>query len=374
MKITRVETVVVIVPVHEGAWHSSEFVPEGYTYGGQWVRLHWPEFPSVLLKLHTDEGLVGFGEVPKGVPEAMVRQAAPFFEGRDLWSFNLQELPLETMWFPDSSVYCGYEMALFDLMGKALGVPAWRLLGGGQFRDLVPVSRCSGRMSPDDAARIAVECVAQGYSVLKMKATATDPVVDRLEAIQNAVGDQLSIVVDPNERFYRPAHLFALEAELHDRGITNVQCYESPFDQTNLDWYVLARSKISTPIAFHLESPAIVREVIKREACDWMNISGPMVNVYKLAAMAESAGIPTWHGSGVDLGIAEAAHMHACAASRSMTLTSDICGETLRIDDLITDPIVIVDGYARVPDGPGLGVNLDEEAVERYRVRDSSPV
>ena len=153
---------------------------------------------------------------------------------------------------------------------------------------------------------------------------------------------------------YRPAHLFALEAELQDRGITNVQCYESPFDQTNLDWYVLARSKISTPIALHLESPAIVRETIKREACDWLNISGPMVNVYKLAAAAEAAGIPTWHGSGVDLGIAEAAHVHASAASRSMTLTSDICGETLRVDDLITEPLVIADGHARFQKGRDL--------------------
>jgi muconate cycloisomerase len=130
---------------------------------------------------------------------------------------------------------------------------------------------------------------------------------------------------------------------------------------------------MATPTAFHLESPALVREVIKREACDWMNISGPMVNVYKLAAMAEAAGIPTWHGSGVDLGIAEAAHVHASAGSRSMTLTSDICGETLRVDDLIVDPLVIADGHVRVPEGPGLGVTLDEEAVERYRARDPSP-
>ena len=84
--------------------------------------------------------------------------------------------------------------------------------------------------------------------------------------------------------------------------------------------------------------------------------------------MAEAAGIPTWHGSGVDLGIAEAAHVHVCAASRSMTLTSDICGETLRVDDLIAEPLVIADGHVRVPEGPGLGVTLDEEAVERYRV------
>lgn len=367
MKITRVETVSVVVPVHEGAWHSAEFVPEGYSYGGQWVRLHWPEFPIVILKLHTDDGLIGLGEVAKGVPEATVLGQASFFEGRDLWSFNLQELPLETMWFSDPAVYAGYEMALYDLMGKALNVPAYRLFGG-KYRDLVPVSRCSGRMAPTDAAKLAKTCVEQGYSVLKMKATADDPLADRLEAILDAVGNKLHVVVDPNQRFYQPVRLFALVDQLRERGITNVQCFESPYDQHNLDWYVLARQKITTPVALHLNSPAEVKEAVKHEACDWLNVSGPMVSVFKQAAIADAAGIPAWHGSGVDLGIAEASYAHVCAASKAITLTSDICGETLRVDDLITQPLEISDGHVRVPEGPGLGVTLDESAVERYRI------
>jgi muconate cycloisomerase len=367
VKITRVETISVVVPVHEGAWHSAEFVPEGYSYGGQWIRLHWPEFPIVILKLHTDDGLIGLGEVSKGVPEADVLGAASFFEGRDLWSFNLQELPLETMWFSNPSVYAGFEMALFDLMGKALNVPAYRLFGG-KYRDLVPVSRCSGRMNPDDAAKLAKWCVENGYSVLKMKATADDPLVERLGAIQDAVGDRLHVVVDPNQRFYQPARLFALVDRLKACGITNVQCFESPYDQRNLDWYVLARQKITTPLALHLGSPGEVKEAVKREACDWVNVGGPLVSTFKQAAIAEAAGIPAWHGSGVDLGIAEASYAHVCAASKAITLTSDICGETLRVDDLITEPLEIADGHVRVPEGPGLGVTLDEAAVERYRV------
>jgi muconate cycloisomerase len=367
MKITRVETITVVVPVHDGAWHSAEFVPEGYSYGGQWIRLHWPEFPIVILKLHTDDGLIGLGEVSKGTPVSDVRLAAPFFEGQELWSFNLQELPLETMWFSNPSVYAAFEMALYDLMGKALNVPAYRLFGG-KYRDLVPVSRCSGRMAPDDAARLAKTCVEQGYSVLKMKATADDPLVERLEAIQDAVGDKLHVVVDPNQRFYRPIKLFTLVEQLKERGITNVQCFESPFDQTNLEWYVLARQKISVPLALHLDNPSEVREAVKHEACDWVNVGGPMVSTFKQAAIAEAAGIPAWHGSGVDLGIAEASYVHVCAASKAITLTSDICGETIRVDDLITEPLAIADGHVRVPEGPGLGVTLDEAAVERYRV------
>lgn len=367
MKIVRVETLSVVVPVHDGAWHSAEFVPEGYSYGGQWIRLHWPEFPIVILKLHTDEGLFGLGEVSKGIPEVDVQKAATFFQGRDLWSFNLQELPLETMWFSNPSIYAAYEMALYDLMGKALNVPAYRLFGG-KYRDLVPVSRCSGRMNPADAAALAKTCVEQGYSVLKMKATAADPIADRLEAIQDAVGDKLSVVVDPNQRFYQPANLFSVVDQLRTRGITNVQCFESPYDQHNLDWYILARQRLTTPLALHLNSPSEVKEAVKHEACDWINVSGPLVSVFKQAAIAEAAGIPTWHGSGVDLGIAEASYAHVCAASKSITLTSDICGQTLRVDDLITEPLVIADGHVRVPEGPGLGVTLDEAAVERYRV------
>ncbi len=368
MKITRVATVTVVVPLHEGSWHSPEFVPEGYSYGGRWVRLHWPEYPIVLLKLHTDEGLVGLGEVPKGTAAEVVMRAAPFFENVELDAINLQELPLETMWFPNSAVYEGYEMALYDLLGKALGVPVYRLFGG-KYRDRVAVSRCSGRMSPAYAAEFAQSVVAEGYTVLKMKATADDPVFERLQAIQKAVGDKLQIVVDPNQRFHHPHVLFQLTDRLRAAGISNVICYESPFTQDNLDWYVLARQKLTTPLALHLTTKRAVIEAVKREACDWLNIGGPLSTTHKQAAIAEGAVIPTWHGSGVGLGISEAAYAHVSAACQTMTLTSDICGESLRVDDLIQEPIVIENGHALVPEGPGLGVELDDDAVERYRVR-----
>ncbi len=369
MKITRVETLTVIVPLHEGAWHSPQHNPEGYVYGGTWVRLHWPDFPIVLIRLHTDEGLIGLGEVPKGIPDYAVRQVAGFFEGRDLWSFNMQELPLETMWFANPSIYEGYEMALYDLMGKALNVPLNRLFGGA-YRDRVPVSRCSGRMTPEDAAEAARQAVAQGYRVLKMKATADDPVIERLEAIRDAVGDDLRINIDPNQRFYQPFRLFELVERMRAHGLTNVECFESPFNHKNLDWYVLARQKLSIPVALHLNVISDVFEAVKREACDWLNIGGPLVNTYKLASIAESAGIPTWHGSGVGLGVSEAAYAHICAACKSMTLTSDICGETLRVDDCITEPLRFAEGHVLVPQGPGLGVELDMEAIGRYAVRD----
>ena len=74
MKITRVEIFTVVVPLHEGSWHSREFVPEGYVYGGQWARLH------------TDKGRVGLGEAPRGLPEAAIRREAQCFKrSRKSW-------------------------------------------------------------------------------------------------------------------------------------------------------------------------------------------------------------------------------------------------------------------------------------------------
>jgi muconate cycloisomerase len=93
-----------------------------------------------------------------------------------------------------------------------------------------------------------------------------------------------------------------------------------------------------------------------------------MVHFYKTAAIAEAAWIPVWHGSGVGLGISEAAILHVAAATKACTLSSDVVGEKLRSDDIIMQPIQFEDGYAIVPQGPGLGVELDMQAVEKYSV------
>jgi L-alanine-DL-glutamate epimerase-like enolase superfamily enzyme len=203
LKLTRIETFTVVVPLHEGAWHSA-----GINHAGDsWEHGHWPERQCVLFQLHTDEGLVGVGEVSRGVSALEVEQGAASLIGRELWDINLQSLALDKTWFTDPGVAQGCEMALYDLMGKALGVPVYRLFGG-KYRDRVPVSRCSGRMTPADAAKTARQAVDQGYRVLKMKARADDPIVERLSSIHEAVGDKLVVNIDPNERFLQRFRLF----------------------------------------------------------------------------------------------------------------------------------------------------------------------
>jgi muconate cycloisomerase len=371
--ITEVQYWKVRVPMKPGTVHSPAWGPAGFD-----------EVPKFILRLRTDAGLDGLGETSRGESEAEVVRWAEHLCGRDPLALNWQDLPIpprradlvdeDTPEYPArhheprftwDAVYDAVEMAIYDLAGKALGVPVCTLLGGA-WRDRVAVDYWCGRMSPADTARTAREAVARGFSGLKMKCALADPMVERVRAIAEAAGPAFAITIDPNERFYRPAEALALARQLDGY---RVAVFEDPFPKWNVDWYVLFRQKASIPVAMHLSDPRDVIMAIKREAVDYLNLGGPLAQFVKTAAIADAAGVPCWHGSGVDLGIRDASYIHACAAARSCTLASDIIGNFLREDDLIVEPLRIENGQALVPRTPGLGVELDEAALKRYQVQ-----
>ena len=292
MKITHVETFTVNVPTKPISWHSVEFGPTG-----------WDVASLVVFKLHTDAGIYGLGEVSRGISVEQALSYSKGLIGVDPLSLNLQNLPIGDYFDRAPGIYQAYEMAIFDLVGKIKELPAYQLLGGA-YRDRVVASLCSGQMTPADAAARAKEAADEGYSFLKMKATDTDPVVERLAAINKAVGTQIKVVIDPMQRLWRPTVLDVMCRGL-EPYFDNVQCFEDPFTRVNLEWYRLMRGKIHFPLALHLSDGRDVIEAIKAEACDYLNLGNGMVNFMKTSAIAEMAGIPVWHGSGVGLGISE---------------------------------------------------------------------
>ncbi|MCL4850456.1 MAG: hypothetical protein KJZ78_03630, partial [Bryobacteraceae bacterium] len=105
---------------------------------------------------------------------------------------------------------------------------------------------------------------------------------------------------------------------------------------------------------------------IRAEACDVFNLGGTMRDFVRNCYIAELAGIPVWHGSGVELGIRDMSFIHAAAATKSCTVPSDtLC--FLRQSDLLATPFQVKGGYIAVPTTPGLGVELDEAALRKYR-------
>ena len=117
------------------------------------------------------------------------------------------------------------------------------------------------------------------------------------------------------------------------------------------------------------QHPTDVLRALRLDACDYFNFNGGAFPVKRLATLAEAARKPFWHGSEVDLGILEAAYVHKCAACESATLPSDILGELVRSDDLITEPLHFAGAQVTVPTGPGLGVDLDLDALARHRTQ-----
>lgn len=371
MRITEIEKIKVRVPARAGSLNSPECRDPMHmlVHGGRsaW-QVQFDEIYKYIYVVKTDEGLEGLGESYRGVKPDTVDAIIQTLSGLDPMKMNLRELPL-----PWSREYDGFEAAIFDLVGKKLRVPAYQLLGGA-FRDWVDIDYWTGRRTTPDAVRMAREARSAGFKGMKFKCSLQDDVGAWAEGIADACGQGFRIVLDPNTRFERPAEVLRFSRRLEEAG--NIRCLEDPVPRWNLRWYRLLREKTNIPIALHVALPYMelgqtlqdAIRAIQLEAADYFNFNCGLANFVRLADIADAAGIPCWHGSEVDLGILEASYVHASAMARNCSLPGDIFGELVREDDLIVRPLEIRSGRVRVPREPGLGVELDRAAAEKYRV------
>lgn len=217
------------------------------------------------------------------------------------------------------------------------------------------MSYWTDRLTPEDAASIAWKAKADGFNSLKMKCARADPHLERVQLIRASCGQDFGIVLDPNQRFEHPGFAARLATLMEP---SNIDCFEDPVPRWNLDWYRLLREKTSIPITLHVHAP--YGQGIAGDDPGHQNRGGRLFQsgrgagpFHTYADVAKAAGIPVWHGSEVDLGILDAASLHACAAAPSCTLPSDIIGTLVREDDLLTDPLQFCGGFARVPQGWG---------------------
>jgi muconate cycloisomerase len=331
-----------------------------------------PDFdviPKYILKVHTDSGIVGLGETHRmrGGPEdesaARLHRAAELLKGRNVLDFNLArlELPVKT----DTGAF---ECAFYDILGKAVGWPVWRLLGGLAQRR-VPVHYWAGKgLSPGELRALAEKAVALGFSGVKMKRF--NPLPQALE-IFASVSPRLKITVDLMGHY--AGDFLPVVRELE--AIGNVLLIEDPPPAADaLDAYRELRGQTSIPIAMHLylnrEGVRGMVRAISAESCAVFNLgAGNMAEFVARSYLAGEVGIGVWHGSAHELGILDAAMLHACAAAPNCTYPSDILSHQ-RVHNLLAQPFEMRDSHLSVPEGPGLGVELDEDALRRYKVED----
>ena len=351
LTITKVDLFRVVVPMKPDSTYDQEVAEDS----------RFDLVPKIILQVHTDAGIIGIGETGRGEDYAAVERNAQFLRGRNVLDFNLTRPDL-----PARAGYTAYEMAFYDIVGKALGWPVYKLLGGLAQRKVLVGYWC-GRRTPEGMRRVAERAKAGKFTSIKMKNKQGDPVVQAVEVIHK-VDPAIKVVVDPNTR-YRSFQDFLPVGKALD-AIGNMLVFEDPFDKRDFAGYRELRRQVKAHVALHLGDPLAMIEGIREKACSVFNTGGNpgMASFVSNCYLAAAAGMPVWHGSGNDCGIVDASYLHSCAAAPNCTLPSDILS-FLREDDLIVNPIEIRDSYAIVSDRPGLGVELDEDAVRRYLVK-----
>ena len=341
LKVTNVERFTVTVPFTQG----QRPMAERTVY-------NWSVFE--LCKVTTDAGLVGWGETIVHYIHARVTdQSVQRVMGKS---------PADFM--QDDTIGAGLQMALYDVVGKALEVPCHKLLGS-KVRDWVPISWWSNEGPPDDWVRQVRDAVDNGYTTIKLKQRPWHDIHEQMTEIDANVPRHFRVDLDANGSMHNAATAMPVMRGLE--GYDIVAMFETPIPQTDILGNRQLRQVISRPIAMHFGSPPYTT-AIREAVCDGFVVSGGATRVRYQGILSAEANMPFWlQMVGNGLTTTWAAHLGAVLTHATWPAITCI---NLYRHHLLKHPIEVVGGFHRVPDGPGLGVEVDEEAMHGFLVPD----
>lgn len=335
---------------------------------------------SVLLEVDTDEGIVGLAEASAyptpDVVLAVLRSLEPLVVGQDPFRIERISKRIEAIgtWHhvgQSSPAIAAVETACWDIVGKVCGQPLVNLFGG-RVRDEVEYFYYLHRGDPSAVADDARAAVEQGYRTLYLKVGSDDPADDlaRVEAIREGGGDRARIRVDANES-WSTGTAVRLVREMDRRA--GLELVEQPTSGRNLDEMAHLRCSIDVPL---LSNEATwtrhdVLAVLKAGAADVVSVDnqmdGGLLNLKRAAGICDAGALPVLKHSLGELGVATYAGCHVLASTPNVLHASQAYGSLLA-DDVVAgvDVLPYRDGHLAVPEGPGLGIELDRDKVERY--------
>ena len=333
---------------------------------------------SVIARVDTDEGLVGWGNVDPapGYSEMTVDQVlasvdgalAPAIVGLDPLNVIAALARMEDTRPHDKEAHALLEMALLDIKGKALGAPVWSLLGG-RVRERVALNAWIGAVPAAKAASEAAGWCAQGFRSAKIKVGGRfEDDVARVAAVREAVGGRMSLRVDANE---------GLDVEgairlAHGLAPYDLVLFEQPVQRRDLPGLARVRRASTIPIMADesVRDGRSVIEIIRHEAADLIKVKvmkqGGLLRTLQLVAVAEAAGLRVVLGHGFGLWVSTLAEVHVAAATPAIIDGCEAVGPLKMAGEVVVNPPDIVDGSVRVPETPGLGVQVDEDLLARY--------
>ncbi|MCC7048066.1 MAG: mandelate racemase/muconate lactonizing enzyme family protein [Alphaproteobacteria bacterium] len=351
----------------------------------------WGE-DALIVRVHTDTGLVGIGEADSSpsVVKAVIEAPASHRTCQGLRQILLGENPLEIdrLWkkMYRQSEYMGrrgagihaisaIDIALWDIAGQHYGVPVHTLLGG-KFRDRV---RAYGTFSvrPTDAANrdVVARLLAQGLRSIKLGGGTfgDDPARDKdvLRLVRKEIGEGVQLQIDVLGRWRNAAHALSQCEAMREFDLNWIEEPLPPDDAAGLAYlaeHAGARISGGEGLATRHEFRAFLEEtrpaIVQPDITRCGGIS-EMRHIYELARHHGAQMVPHGFSTGVLL----AASMHFLAACEFGELIEYSQSDSPLFRSLVRNLLPLEEGYVRVPDAPGLGVVLDEALVERYRVR-----
>ena len=331
----------------------------------------------IVVEVRTRGGVVGYGEsicLLDAVPAVLQKVVLPLLKGKRVDQAEaVYRHVLGAGYYHHKRAavmaICAAEMAMWDAFGKVCGQPLHRLWGG-LWRDRVPLA---AYLFVNDAAKVAEEAhsfLERGFETFKLKIGVdekSDIALSR--AVRNAIGPDRPLRLDVNGA-WTPG---TAKRQCRRLAEFDPSYIEQPLEHDDLAGTAALRASQSVPIALDESAYTLVDvgNIVRAGAADVVLLdpheAGGLWQTVKAAAVCESVGIPVTLHSGGELGLSQAAYLHLAASIPNMTLAIDSELDYLG-GDIVTAPFRAVQGALDVPTGPGLGVEVDFQALARYEV------
>ncbi len=383
MKITSVDVYQISLPVRRPHTWSGNYSPIGQGY--------------VVVQLHVEDGTTGlgeaqvlkdwggefgskYGEAPKTTALLIKEYLEPLITGEDVREIQNVNAKMDKFVKGYPYAKAAIDVAMHDAVGKIYGVPVYQLLGG-RVRAEVPVAHSIGLMEIDEAVAEACQVFEEGITCVKLKVGRDiKRDIELVERVRAAL-PEIRIRVDANQGYRTWKEALKATRIMADFDIWYM---EQPCEGLE----AMARVAQNTEVPIMADEGAWnahdVLRIIRADACEMVSCyytkAGGLLKSKTLLAVAATGGLQCDVNGSAEMGVGNAANLHLAASSEIVCLpgtipvTSTAEIERTRIaghkylDDIIVEPFEYRDGHLIVPDRPGLGVELDEAKIEKYRI------
>ncbi|MBW2149367.1 MAG: hypothetical protein JRI22_20405 [Deltaproteobacteria bacterium] len=365
MKIEKVELFYKDVPCIRAHYMSVGILPK--------------KSPILIVKIFTDEGIIGYGDLTSFAPyvgedfltaaHTIKRYLVPNLIGIDPFDIEEAHRRMDMAVYANHYAKTAIDVALYDIMGKALGVPVYKLLGGKcREKMLVSWTVATGDIRRD--VEESKDRVAAGYRFIRLKVGYGWEIkqeIERIRKVREAIGDTTGFGIDVNQG-WNPKDAIEVLRAVDDCGLLYV---EQPVPRLNVEGLKLVKECIRIPVmadecVFSIQD---LQEIIKRQAADMVNIKllkfGGLLPARKALAVAESANMPAHQSEFWQTEIGKAADAHFGVSGTNFMEESGFELYTIREKAIADNPLRFEKGYIYPPEGPGLGVEIEDERLYR---------